>query len=224
MRADWLVVLAHPDDETLHCGGLIAQAADRGEYVVALTLTRGEAGRTLDICTPAELPGVREEELRAAARALGVRHAEVHDLPDGEIDQNEATAVKLVAAALERWSPRSVVCFPPNGFNGHPDHCAAHRITIAALNNHRTAASEPAPALWLITDAAPYAEPPRPGYLPPKEVERTRVRPTHLVPVGTALEAKLRALGCYETQSRSIAKLLRCYPGKVVSEAFHLPG
>jgi N-acetylglucosamine malate deacetylase 2 len=222
VRADWLVVLAHPDDETLHCGGLIAQAADRGEYVVTLTLTRGGAGRTLDICTPTELPGVREEELRAAARALSVSHVEVHDLPDGEID--EAAAVKLVTSALERWSPRSVVCFPPNGFNGHPDHCAAHRATIATLNNHRTAGPEPAPTLWLITDAAPYAEPPRPGYLPPEEVERTRVRPTHLVPVGTVLEAKLRALGCYETQSRSIAKLLRCYPGKVVSEAFHLPG
>ena len=221
MRADWLVVLAHPDDETLHCGGLIAQAAGRGERVVTLTLTRGEAGRTLDLCTPAELPGVREKELRAAARALGVSHAEVHGFADGGLAQSEPAAVELVTAALRHWSPRGVVAFPPNGFNGHPDHRAAHRITIAALDDHR-AGTEPAPALWLITDAEAYTEPPRPGYLPPEEVERTRVRPTHLLPVGVALEAKLRALGCYETQSRSVAKLLRRYPGKIISEAFHL--
>ncbi|MFC1417801.1 PIG-L deacetylase family protein [Streptacidiphilus cavernicola] len=224
MRADWLVVLAHPDDETLHCGGLIAHAATRGERVVTLTLTRGGAGRTLGVCNPDELPGVREAELRAAARALGVSHVELHDLSDGEVDQNEAAAEALVTAALEKWCPRNVVCFPPNGFNGHPDHCAAHRVAVAALESHRRTGPGAAPAVWKITDAVPYGEPPRSGYLLPEEVERARLRPTDLVPVGTALEAKLRALGCYETQSRSITKLLRRYPGKVITEAFQRLG
>jgi LmbE family N-acetylglucosaminyl deacetylase len=217
--ADLLVVVAHPDDETLHCGGLLRHTSLRGLTTVTVTLTRGGAGRTLGMCTAEDLPAVREQELRHAAEALGVISAEVHDLPDGSLCGHEPDAAILVLEALRRWEPRRVVAFPPNGMNGHPDHRAAHRIALAALNGY-----EASPDVFLMTSAIPYAEPARPGFLEPEEVEAMRLLPTLRVQVGSTLEAKLRAMGHYETQARSIAKFLRCYPETLLTEAFHQLG
>lgn len=72
-----LAVHAHPDDETLSTGALIAHLVARGTRVVLVTATRGEAGETV----PGSIPDgdtrpfarVREDELDAAAAALGVQ-------------------------------------------------------------------------------------------------------------------------------------------------------
>ncbi|QIK71948.1 GlcNAc-PI de-N-acetylase [Propioniciclava coleopterorum] len=73
-----VLVHAHPDDETLATGGLIAELADRGLDVSVLTATRGEQGEivpgTLDGLTGEELAAARVGEVAAAARELGVRH------------------------------------------------------------------------------------------------------------------------------------------------------
>ena len=48
-----LGVFAHPDDESLACGGTLARAADAGANVVLLCATRGERG---SICDPSLVP------------------------------------------------------------------------------------------------------------------------------------------------------------------------
>ena len=64
----WLVIVAHPDDETFGCGSLIAAAASCGAEVTVLCATRGEAGeRTPDVDPTADLGQIREAELHAAA-------------------------------------------------------------------------------------------------------------------------------------------------------------
>src|SRR5690625_3912973 len=72
-----LAVHAHPDDETLTHGGTLAAWAQAGEPVTIITCTRGEQGevipanlRHLEGDGPA-LAAVREQELAAAAAALG---------------------------------------------------------------------------------------------------------------------------------------------------------
>ena len=69
-----LAVVAHPDDETYGCGGLLAKYASEGVRVVLVCATRGEAGEISDpsLATPENLGQVREQELREAARTLGV--------------------------------------------------------------------------------------------------------------------------------------------------------
>lgn len=73
-----LFVHAHPDDETLATGGLIAELAARGVEVGVLTATRGEQGEVVPgplsalEGTPA-LTAHREGEVAAACRTLGVR-------------------------------------------------------------------------------------------------------------------------------------------------------
>jgi LmbE family N-acetylglucosaminyl deacetylase len=70
-----LAVFAHPDDETFRPGGTLALLVRQGAQVVALTFTRGQAGSCGDppVCTPQELPAVREHELRSACAALNIQ-------------------------------------------------------------------------------------------------------------------------------------------------------
>lgn len=74
-----LLVHAHPDDETLATGALIAELIDGGVEVHLVTCTRGERGELMPGVAGVE-PGSeafathREQELRRALEALGVVH------------------------------------------------------------------------------------------------------------------------------------------------------
>lgn len=69
-----LFLHAHPDDETLATGALIAGLADRGTEVAVVTATRGERGEVTDPGFSGDLVALREGELAAALAVLGVRH------------------------------------------------------------------------------------------------------------------------------------------------------
>jgi N-acetyl-1-D-myo-inositol-2-amino-2-deoxy-alpha-D-glucopyranoside deacetylase len=73
-----LFVHAHPDDETIDTGGTIATLVDAGAQVCVLTCTRGERGEVIPddlkpaLGSPATMASLREKELAAAMKALGV--------------------------------------------------------------------------------------------------------------------------------------------------------
>ena len=67
-RPALMALVAHPDDEAFGTGGTLAKYAAEGYDVYLVTATRGEAGQILepDLATTANLPLVREQELRCA--------------------------------------------------------------------------------------------------------------------------------------------------------------
>ncbi|WP_435299551.1 PIG-L family deacetylase [Timonella sp. A28] len=73
-----VAVHAHPDDETLTSGGLLAQCARNGVPVTLVTCTRGEQGEVIGEDplalegNPSALGIFRESELAAALQELGV--------------------------------------------------------------------------------------------------------------------------------------------------------
>ena len=135
-----MAVLAHPDDESLGLGGLLAKCAAEGIETSLVTATRGDAGRYLTHRDGPEHPGreklgeIREAELRAAAATLGVRHVVQLGYRDGELDQAEPReAIGRIAAEIARHRPQVVVTFPPDGAYGHPDHIAISQLATAAV-------------------------------------------------------------------------------------------
>lgn len=152
-----MAVLAHPDDESLGVGGTLALYAARGVETYLVTATRGERGRYFtndDRPSDEEVGRVREAELRAAARVLGMREVALLDYPDGALDRadpREATA--RVVAHLRRVRPQVVVTFDPFGAYGHPDHVAISQLTTAAV----AAAADPSfPAADAAGAGAPH--------------------------------------------------------------------
>jgi LmbE family N-acetylglucosaminyl deacetylase len=132
-----MCVLAHPDDESLGTGGVLAKYAGEGVGTYVVSATRGERGRFDD---SGQSPGpevvgrAREAELRAAAEELGVREVILLDYHDGALDEAPAgEGAEAIAVHIRRIRPQVVVTFDPYGAYGHRDHVAISQLTSAAI-------------------------------------------------------------------------------------------
>jgi LmbE family N-acetylglucosaminyl deacetylase len=132
-----MCVLAHPDDESMAAGGLLAAYAAEGIETYVVMATRGERGWYGDpeaYPGPAALGRIRAAELCAAADVLRLREVRFLDYCDGELDRAAPNEViGKIVAALRQIRPQVVVTFDPTGFYGHPDHIAIAQFTTAAL-------------------------------------------------------------------------------------------
>jgi LmbE family N-acetylglucosaminyl deacetylase len=132
-----MCVLAHPDDETLGNGSTLAKYAAEGVEVHLVTATRGERGwygEEKDYPGIENLGKIRENELRCAAKTLGIRQVYFLDYIDGELDQaSHMEAVGKIARHIWEVKPHVVLTFGPEGAYGHPDHIAISQFTQAAL-------------------------------------------------------------------------------------------
>jgi len=147
-----MAVHAHPDDEAMTTGGVLALYADRGVRTVLVTCTDGGCGDGRDGAKPGE-PGhdraavarQRQEELERSCELLGVGHLELLGYRDSGMmgwptnhepgafwGMDVEAAARSLVALIERYRPQVVVTYDANGFYGHPDHIMAHRITMAA--------------------------------------------------------------------------------------------
>jgi LmbE family N-acetylglucosaminyl deacetylase len=148
-----LVVVPHPDDEVLGCGGLLAQLASQGTRLQLVFLTDGAGAPA----APDSGPGaanVRRQECVAALTALGLGAAARHflDLPDGRLDEHVARASAALSALLLDLRPDLVLLPSPLEITG--DHRAAaqatHEALGAAWRAARPTALEPALLLYEV--------------------------------------------------------------------------
>lgn len=130
-----LAVFAHPDDEAFGTGGTLATYAADGCDVYLVTATRGEAGQIAlpELATPANLPAVRERELRCACQIYGIHPPIFLDYLDGQLPiVNQGQAVGKLVKIIRQLRPQVAITFGPEGIYGHYDHLAVHRWTTAA--------------------------------------------------------------------------------------------
>lgn len=138
---------AHPDDESIGTGGLMARAAAEGHRVVLVTATRGELGEIVPgVLDEGEQLGLRRSaELWASAASLGVARVEVLGYVDSGMmgdASNEApwcfwqadveAAAQRLAAILVDERPDALTIYDDHGGYGHPDHIQVHRVGLRA--------------------------------------------------------------------------------------------
>lgn len=185
-----VVVAAHPDDETLFAGGLIASAAARGRAVTVVLATAGEASHP-DSPTHGreELRRIRSIEFRDAVGALAPG-AEVHlaGLDDGQIASRLTDLVEAVVAALGPEAESTLLISPWAG-DRHPDHEAAADACATAAS--RTGATHLEAPLWLWHWG-------HPSDLEPLTENHRLVR---FAVDGPALQAKRSAMARYPSQT-----------------------
>ncbi|HEX2152888.1 MAG TPA: PIG-L family deacetylase [Acidimicrobiia bacterium] len=141
---------AHPDDEVIQTGGILAQASDDGRPTMVVTATDGAEGEIHNYDDPdairPRLAEVRAEEIAASMSILGVD--EQHFLgyrdsgmmgedpnfhPDSFWQADFDDAVGRVVAHIRRFRPDVMTIYDPHGGYGHPDHIQVHRVGLAAF-------------------------------------------------------------------------------------------
>jgi len=206
-----LAVFAHPDDESLACGGLLAWCAHRGAEVSLLCVTHGEHDQGN------RLADVRAQELRDACSVLGVVNLVMLDYEDGMLPWAEAGRLEAdIRDAIGRFRPEIVITFDEDGLYWHPDHIAVHERTTAAV----TAMGEDGPGLYYVTMPAGHmravvdhaeetfarqgvtGEPPRRifGIADPDAFGALAAAPTLIVDAGDFAKCKLAAIRCHRSQ------------------------
>jgi LmbE family N-acetylglucosaminyl deacetylase len=133
-----LVVMAHPDDESMGCAGLILRHSRAGVPVNLICATRGEAGWQGKPrgAKKEDLAQIRTDELREAAAALAISGVELWDYPDGGVDRIDRQEItNRIWEQISRLRPKAVVGWGPDGVYGHPDHIAMGACTDSAVGS-----------------------------------------------------------------------------------------
>jgi N-acetyl-1-D-myo-inositol-2-amino-2-deoxy-alpha-D-glucopyranoside deacetylase len=143
-----MAVHAHPDDECISTGGILARYAAEGSRTVLVTCTDGAVGEISDaaLATPENLVEVRDRELAESARILnihrlvklGYRDSGMAGTPDNDHPSsfhraNFQDAVDKVVRVIRDEQPQVLVTYDENGGYGHPDHVRAHQVAVAAF-------------------------------------------------------------------------------------------
>jgi len=139
-----LCVVAHPDDETILCGGTLALLASRGAAVHVACLTRGEGGELGDppLADREHLGDVREQEVVCAVGKLGGKsltflgYVDPAVGPDEKLfapEHNPTMLAGQIVNAIKQFEIDAVVTHGSNGEYGHPAHVLVHQMTLAAV-------------------------------------------------------------------------------------------
>lgn len=197
-------VFAHADDEVA-AAPILARYAREGVQVYLIIATDGaQGGAHTSIPRGPELAGVRSEEARCAAAALGIHAPILLGFPDGQLGTYMEEPARLfqltarVQGELQRLRPDAVITWGPDGGTGHPD----HRIVGSVVTQLVRAGAPGAPERLF------YASIPSEGF---RAMNPARGEPAFLIPLAkyfsvrisfsTAdFEASLQSMACHKTQ------------------------
>lgn len=184
-----LVLAPHPDDESLGCGGLIAQCCARRQDIHVLVLTDGSASHPRSATYPASrLVALRRSETIAAMATLGLPAERVAflDLPDGRAPlrgRRFKDAAKRIADMAHSFSVATICTTWMH--DPHPDHVAAYRLGVSAATVVGARLLSYPVWGWTLGER---------NWLP-----RTRIHGMRL-DVSSHILAKREAIACYRSQ------------------------
>lgn len=147
-----MAVHAHPDDEAMGTGGILAKYAAQNVRTVVVYATQGEAGQILNPDFVPSSPGLRIEEIRARelARAVNLLSVDIvyflgyrdsgmvgttENLdPRAFVQADMAEAAGKLVKIIRSVRPQVIITYNQKGVYGHPDHVMAHRVVLRAFH------------------------------------------------------------------------------------------
>ena len=212
-----LLVLAHPDDESMGTGGLILRHTRNGVATHLVCATCGEAGwmGKPPGANPQNIVEIRTKELEDAAYALALSGVELWDYPDGGVqasDQQEIT--QRIWEHISKLRPRAVVGWGPDGGYGHPDNIALGACTDSAVS---AMTEGDRPALYHVAADQQVAEFYSEAARLAGSTNGWSMQPSEKIDVVVELDPdevmmKLRAIDCHRSQLEDWRIALREHP------------
>lgn len=133
-----LVFAPHPDDETLGCGGTIAEKLNEGYDVSVVFMTDGRhsfAGfAEFTEPTLLEIKTIRKEEAVKATNILGIQEENLIflDFEDQKLHESEGIAQEKIVRILQEGSPAEV--FFPQEREYNTDHRVTNLLVKGSTN------------------------------------------------------------------------------------------
>ena len=137
MPSPVLVLAAHPDDETLGCGGTIRKLSDQGHPIMLITFTDGEGARisTNYIDTNhTNPPEDRNQLLPQVCQVLGISQWVSGTFPDNRMDSVDLLdLVKFIEDTLTQYQFKPQIIFTHHPDCLNIDHSLVYRATVTAF-------------------------------------------------------------------------------------------
>jgi len=122
-------IIAHPDDEAFGPGGTIIKLARRHQVYI-ICATKGEAGQPAGQKGGAAFGRIRERELLASAKILGVKKVFFLGFCDGQLSNSiYQPLAKKIEKILRRLKPETIITYEPRGISGHIDHIVVSMVS-----------------------------------------------------------------------------------------------
>jgi LmbE family N-acetylglucosaminyl deacetylase len=187
-----VVIVAHPDDEILGCGGTIARHIRDGDEVHVLIMAEGLTSRDQQRNRSAHLPELSglAKAAHAANNILCTTSLTLKDLPDNRMDSlDRLDIIKIVEEFIQEHTPNIVYTHHIGDVN--IDHRRIHEAVVTAC---RPIPGQPVSTL-LFFEIASSTE-----WQPP--VSAAVFSPSWFVDISETLDLKLKALRAYQSEMR----------------------
>lgn len=173
-----LIVVAHPDDEVLGCGGTMAWLAAKGENVKAIIFTQGHPPRNDNIIS----------QVNEAANTLGVIPPTIMALPDQRLASQQVNMSSILVGIINSFQPETIYTHSRCDLNS--DHRTVLEAVLVATRPGASAFVQrlysfhvPSSTEWAFGQYGDF-------------------RPNTFVDISEQIRIKLKALQCYEDEVR----------------------
>jgi len=187
-----LVVVAHPDDEVLGCGGSIAKWTALGHIVHILIMAEGATSRNSirDIKVKSEELSLLQKSAHSAGKILGVTSVKLLDFPDNRMDSlDRLDIIKSIEEEIIRLKPDTVVTHHCGDVN--IDHRITHEAVVTACR------PQPGHSVRLLLAfeimSSTEWQPPGSNFV---------FQPNWFEDIFKTVDLKIKALDCYQSEMR----------------------
>ena len=190
MSKSILILVAHPDDEVLGCGGTIAKMADNGSVVHVAFFADGVFSRCGNQIAQTQDLKIRRSKAQKACDILGVKSVIFGDFPDNRMDTIALLDIaKVVESLIAEHQPDTV--FTHHAGDVNIDHRRMHEAVVIACRPQ----SEHSVKTLLCFEVPSSTEWQLPGSAPP-------FMPNWFVDISRTFDRKLSALQAYASELR----------------------